>query len=765
MAADVNFGAWVPSASSRNIPAGTVVDPGSQLLYIVDTGINISAAVEAGQFTEADVAAQNVNGLLGITGAAGEVQTNFISITNTHPTKAVTIHFRYFNDECEDVLDFLVILTCNDTLLFNPFDFEIPAASLGGNQINTKSRIFGPDLSDAFPAIKGDKFACGRFLIFATAAATVRLDTDTEKVNAPVGGMGLLGGAFWDDSTGPGYNHESMTWGFDALGPAGALPPPNPLANAGPRMTTFAAFHDYNALSSPGNILFPFELGVELDQECNIDASGVTFRALKDGIHEPNANPALIFPWRNVGSTGGLSHNNLHVFNAAGANFNYLIGHKATAVPKGFIAGVQSDQDRFLAFGVNAWTRPAVHGLTGSFSQLTNFRNGDGAPLDSLNIPDYALLMGTEILMRRSDTTGFLTPASSSPNPFYLRQEAHGGDTVRAVTSESAGNANGPRVSTSGTNLDIGGPDQTLTGWGPDGSFTTNDVGHNGPGQAPPGGPFPNGVVDNGVGVGGSSWYGALAWISLHTTDPLNQIMHLLSFVDDYDGSKNTAVAATVSGASIFDRSYNLTGAQTRYILQIYDNMENKLDITTTTPINISPPPTVAPTANLRIIVDCLKVWINGVIDPLTKRYGLRIKDLYDITDVVRTGGSGRHGDASGSLNNDVRPFKGLAYPVNPLEDASQGWIRLVRDNNFTRSRTFSFTPPGGGVTNTRTVTITGGTIAPIDHVIMDNLRHPTFVTIGEINTRFEGFGAAWWAAAAAQDPATSNAPVINPSP
>ena len=233
--------------------------------------------------------------------------------------------------------------------------------------------------------------------------------------------------------------------------------------------------------------------------------------------------------------------------------------------------------------------------------------------------------------------------------------------------------------------------------------------------------------------------------------------MHLLSFVDDYDGSKNTAVAAMVSGVSIFDRSYNLTGAQTRYILQIYDNMENKLDITTTTPINISPPPTIAPTANLRIIVDCLKVWINGVIDPLTKRYGLRIKDLYDITAVVRDGGSGRHGDASGSLNNDVRPFKGLAYPVNPLEDASQGWIRLVRDNNHTRSRTFSFTPAGGaGPTITRTVTVTGGTIAPIDHVIMDNLRHPTFVTIGEINTRFEGFGAAWWAAAAAQDPAAS---------
>jgi hypothetical protein len=29
------------SIQSRNIPAGTVVDPGSQVLYIVDTGVNL----------------------------------------------------------------------------------------------------------------------------------------------------------------------------------------------------------------------------------------------------------------------------------------------------------------------------------------------------------------------------------------------------------------------------------------------------------------------------------------------------------------------------------------------------------------------------------------------------------------------------------------------------------------------------------------------------------------------------------------------------
>ena len=35
------YGGWGGhQVQSRNIPAGTVVDPGSQLLYIVDTGVN-----------------------------------------------------------------------------------------------------------------------------------------------------------------------------------------------------------------------------------------------------------------------------------------------------------------------------------------------------------------------------------------------------------------------------------------------------------------------------------------------------------------------------------------------------------------------------------------------------------------------------------------------------------------------------------------------------------------------------------------------------
>ncbi len=270
--------------------------------------------------------------------------------------------------------------------------------------------------------------------------------------------------------------------------------------------------------------------------------------------------------------------------------------------------------------------------------------------------------------------------------------------------------------------------------WAGDGLTNTVDVGNS-----------------SGVGVGGSSWYGALAWTSLHTTDPHYQIMHLLSFVDDYDGSKNRAQVATIWGAKIFDRAYNLTGAQTRYILQVYDNRANRLDISVRSQISGPPPPRDTPVVSLRIIVDFLNVWTNAGGYPVVRGFELTLQDLYDITDEVEMG---------------LGDFRGLGAAINPLRDSSQVWIRLVRDNSHSRVRIYSFTPAaGGGTTITRHVTVSGGTIAPIDHVIMDNLQHPTFVTIAEINTKFEGFGAAWWAPAAASDPAISNAPLINPTP
>ncbi len=92
---------------------------------------------------------------------------NFVAITNTHPTMAVTVHFRYFNDNCDDILDFLVILTCNDTLLFDPFNFEIP----GSDGENTKDRIFGPKRpGHVLSPVPTAFYGSGRFIMTASAA-------------------------------------------------------------------------------------------------------------------------------------------------------------------------------------------------------------------------------------------------------------------------------------------------------------------------------------------------------------------------------------------------------------------------------------------------------------------------------------------------------------------------------------------------------------------------------------------------------------------
>ena len=661
------YGGWGPGQGSRNIPAGSVQDPGSQLLYIVDTGVDVRAAGLAA----ADTAAKNVSELLSITGAAGEVQSNFISLTNTHPTKAVTIHFRYYNDSCEDLLDFLLILTCNDTLIFDPFNFNIPGATLGGSAINTKSRIFGPDAATTFPAIKGDSYGSGRFLIAATAAGTVNTDATVGLPELPDIGVTVQRG----------------------LTPTGTR---------------------YHASFTGANILFPNELGVAKNGECNIDAVGTKYRDAKDA--------AATTAYRNVGGAAGLVSTNLHVFNALAVNFNYLIGHQTIAVPKGFIKGATTSQDLFLAFALNAWTRPAIWkstqlGQTSNLPGLTGTvgENGDGIPLTQIgeaSVPDYVVLMGSEKNIKASDT---LTNLTAYPNLYYLRQDAHGGDTEIAVSDENAATGDSSRVDSSGTAGSIN------TSW--------SNLGATGDADS----------TDN-VGVGGSSFYGALAWASLHTAEAANQRLELLSIVDDYDGSKNSAVAAVISGANVYDRAYNLTGAQTQYILQIYDNDENKLALTTDTPINISPPPATATTANLRIIVDCLNVWIGGTQTAATRRNGLSIANVYEITALAQTG--------SGT-------FAGLGATVVPLTDASQGWIRLVRDNKQTKSATIG----------TRTIKVTGGTIAPIAPATMDNTDDPTFVTIAQTVVKFEGFGGAWNAPSAASAPAISNASTIAPSP
>jgi len=185
--AKVGYLGWPGEYQTRNIPAGTVADPGSHLTYIVDTGVNARAI--AGNVDLESVASaaltplQNGSTIQPVLDAdkngaldAGAIYQNFIAVTNTSPTMSVTVHFRYFNDNCEDILDFLVVVTCNDTLLFDPLNFVIPFT----NGENTSSRLIGPAGAILSP-IPVVQWGSGRFVITAAASGTtIDMDDDPE---------------------------------------------------------------------------------------------------------------------------------------------------------------------------------------------------------------------------------------------------------------------------------------------------------------------------------------------------------------------------------------------------------------------------------------------------------------------------------------------------------------------------------------------------------------------------------------------------------
>ena len=154
---------------TKDVPAGFVNEPGSQLIYLLDTGINAEELYgDDANFTSNSVLQY---------GNAAPVHQNFISLTNTNPSHAVTVHFRYFNSDCVDFFDFLVVLTCNDTMMVDPFNFVVP----GTDNINVKDRFFGyPNKADgngqSFDAIPASTFSDGRFLLFVTASGDVKWD-------------------------------------------------------------------------------------------------------------------------------------------------------------------------------------------------------------------------------------------------------------------------------------------------------------------------------------------------------------------------------------------------------------------------------------------------------------------------------------------------------------------------------------------------------------------------------------------------------------
>lgn len=401
------YNQYPEAVQSKNIPTGLASEPGSQLIYLLDTGYDAKAELSG----NADFGTRSVKDLASI--EAPNFQ-NFISVTNTNPTDAVTVHFRYITSRterlsdgtlatfCEDLLDFLVVLTCNDTMLVDPFDLEIP-----GTGLNVKTLFFGS--STAQGVLKGMParlFDDGRFFLFVTASGDIVNNED-----------------------------NYADWLF-----------PNELVS----------FDDIEHCSA-----------VEEDT---------------------------------IGTAPGIVNNNLHILNASAISFNYLTGFQTVAVPTAFLGPGAPTTANDLAYGVTAYARPAVYLGEDANEGWTGWPDGDGP-----EAPKRVVLAGSEEIPVTQSLTG-----ATLINNYYLRNDAHGGDTQRIngdVRSEGGALA------------------WTL---------------------------FP---------IDGPSYSGVL---------PSDQFIYFVSMVDDYNGSSNAKKPAVAEN----DNSYGIDGALTLYELLVYNNDE-----------------------------------------------------------------------------------------------------------------------------------------------------------------------------------------------
>lgn len=340
-AQDNGYGRFPVAFQTKNAPAGTVVEPGSELLYILNAGVN-------GPSLAADQGVDPATTTMFELGATHSNFQNFISVTNSNPTQAVTVHFRFFNSDCFDFLDFLVVLSCNDTMLIDPFDYTIP----GSGGIKTGDRFFGDPNASPITPLSAQDFADGRFFLFIVASG---------------------------DST----NQDDIA---ETLFP-------------GDQVATGDFPECYNGNGVPGSVI---------------------------GILGANNNPFV--------------DTNLSIRNASAISFNFLAGFESIAIPTAFLGGNLPPTANDLAYGFNAWTRPAVdltNDIAGNESNPNLDRDGDGP-----QAPTGFILSGTEDisvnsiadfqddgLLNNSVGGGFIN------NNFFLRSELHGG----AINDKLAG--------------------------------------------------------------------------------------------------------------------------------------------------------------------------------------------------------------------------------------------------------------------------------------------------------------------------------------
>ena len=173
------------AAGTRVTAGGSVnVHPGSQLLFLADTGIDARA------YAHFDTPPQTVPGSVSEElGATEAAQRNFISVANTADGQAVTLLLQYHNDQMEPVLWYLRVLRAGANILVDPFHHNIPGTSKedGSGPLNVRDILF-----DEIPAVSfkdgtgKDRagFNSGRFLIAVTPVGA-RSEEEDRAPGAP----------------------------------------------------------------------------------------------------------------------------------------------------------------------------------------------------------------------------------------------------------------------------------------------------------------------------------------------------------------------------------------------------------------------------------------------------------------------------------------------------------------------------------------------------------------------------------------------------
>ncbi len=143
------------SLAALNSAPSAFPSNGSQILYLLDTGLDLTSM----GFSEEELESSTVQQLTGLTGSPS---LHLLELINTHSSQGVTLIFRYFNEVCQNVLQFLVVLNCGQRMDFDPFDLNVPETGH-----TTRETFFGDGSATA--AMTGSQFGSGRFVLSVTA--------------------------------------------------------------------------------------------------------------------------------------------------------------------------------------------------------------------------------------------------------------------------------------------------------------------------------------------------------------------------------------------------------------------------------------------------------------------------------------------------------------------------------------------------------------------------------------------------------------------